>query len=134
MGGDGNDILVVGSTNLNAGTFNGGIGYDTLKISASSGATIDLTGINNANFVSIEKIDLTSPEETTLKLNLSAIQSLVDAGTATPTLKISLGAGDVIEFSAATGQTTFNDAAKKTMTVYANSGSALTQLAVIDYA
>jgi Ca2+-binding RTX toxin-like protein len=135
LGGDGNDILVVGSTDLNTGTFNGGNGSDTLKITASASATIDLTGINNANFVSIEKIDLTETTgATVLKLDFDAIKSLVDVGSAMPTLKISLGAGDTIEFAAATGQTTFNDAKTKTMTVYANAGSALTQLAVIDYA
>lgn len=131
----GDDTLVISSSGLSNGTFNGGTGTDTLKITATASATIDLTSIDNAKFLSIEKIDLTETTgATVLKLDFDAIKSLVDVGSAMPTLKISLGAGDTIEFAAATGQTTFNDAKTKTMTVYANAGSALTQLAVIDYA
>ena len=137
MGGDGNDILVVGSTNLNAGTFNGGTGSDTLKITASLGGTIDLTGINNANFVSIEKIDLTETTgNTVLKLNLETIKSLVDISSGTPTLSVKLGSGDTIDFVASSGQTTFNDTATKEITVFGSSGSSssLTELATISYA
>jgi Ca2+-binding RTX toxin-like protein len=129
IGGGGNDTLVINNTGLSSGTFDGGSGNDRLKITASTGATIDLTGINNANFLSIEKIDLTSPEATTLKLNLSAIQSLVDNTSGTPTLSVTLGTNDTIEFVASTNQTTLRTSNE--ITIFSNSGTTLTELANI---
>lgn len=137
LGGDGNDILVVGSTNLNTGTFNGGTGSDTLKITATAGATIDLTSINNANFVSIEKIDLTETTgNTVLKLDLDAIKSLVDISSGTPTLSVKLGAGDSILFEtdSNSNQQVFNNASTSTMTIFGGQSNALEQLAIINYA
>jgi Ca2+-binding RTX toxin-like protein len=137
LGDVGDDTLVVRASDLDTGTFNGGTGSDTLKITASVGGTIDLTGINNANFLSIEKIDLTETTgNTVLKLNLETIKSLVDISSGTPTLSVKLGSGDTIDFVASSGQTTFNDTATKEITVFGSSGSSssLTELATISYA
>jgi Ca2+-binding RTX toxin-like protein len=130
----GDDTLVIESSRLSTGKFDGGTGTDTLKITASAGATIDLTGISNANFLSIEKIDLSSQANNILKINLSAIQSLVDTGSAIPTLKVRLGTNDSIEFVADSGQVTFDNTSSKILTVFGSSGGSLVQQAFIDYA
>ncbi len=136
LGGD--DILVINSAGVNTGKFDGGTGLDTLKFSASSAAMINLTSIDNAKFLSLEKIDLT---ETTgvnvLKLDLNSIKFLVDITSGIPTLSVKLGTGDTIEFVADTGQQVFNNTTAKTMSIFAStssSSSSLEQLAVINYA
>jgi hypothetical protein len=129
-GGAGNDTLVINASGLSSGTFDGGTGTDTLKILATDGAIIDLIGIKNDSFKSIENIDLTSPEATTLKLNLSAIQSLVDNTSGTPTLSVTLGTNDTIEFVASAGQTTLRTSNE--ITIFSNSGTTLTELANIN--
>jgi hypothetical protein len=129
-GGAGNDTLVINASGLSSGTFDGGTGTDTLKILATDGAIIDLIGIKNDSFKSIENIDLTSPKATTLKLNLSAIQSLVDNTSGTPTLSVTLGTNDTIEFVASAGQTTLRTSNE--ITIFSNSGTTLTELANIN--
>jgi Ca2+-binding RTX toxin-like protein len=135
IGGGGSDTLVVSASDLKSSIFKGESGTDTLKITASVGGTIDLTGINNANFVSIEKIDLTETTgNTELKLNLESIRSLVDISSGIPTLSVKLGSGDTISFAPESNQQVFDNASSKTMTVFGSSGSSLEQLAIISYA
>jgi Ca2+-binding RTX toxin-like protein len=150
IGGGGNDTLVINAaglevleagskvikaSGLNASTYDGGSGTDTLKITASAGATIDLRGIDNTKFISIERLDLTAQNNNILKLNLDTIKSLVDptSGT-TPTLSVKLATGDKIEFEAASGQQVFDNTTAKNMTIFEGPSDALRQLAIIDYA
>jgi hypothetical protein len=84
--------------------------------------------------LSIEKIVLSSQANNILKINLSAIQSLVDTGSAIPTLKVRLGTNDSIEFVADSGQVTFDNTSSKILTVFGSSGGSLVQQAFIDYA
>ena len=78
-GGAGNDTLVINTSGLSTGTFDGGTGTDTLKISAASGATIDLTGIDNSKFSSIEKIDFSNDgASSAIKISSAAIRGIVD--------------------------------------------------------
>jgi Ca2+-binding RTX toxin-like protein len=131
-GGAGNDTFVIGASHLNSGIFNGGADTDTLKITASANATIDLTGIINANFVSIERIDLTETVgNTVLKLNLESIKSLVDISSGTPTLSVRLGTGDTIDFSASADQTTLRSV--NSITIFNNSNNSLTELASVNF-
>jgi Ca2+-binding RTX toxin-like protein len=134
IGGGGNDILVINASGLSSGTFDGGSGTDTLKIMASAGATIDLHGIDNTKFISIETLDLTAQNNNILKLDLNTIKSLVDNTSGTPTLSVKLGTGDTIEFVADTGQQVFNNTTAKTMSIFASTSSSLEQLAIINYA
>jgi len=149
MGGNGNDTLVINATGLevleagstvikasglNAGTYDGGSGNDSLKITASAGATIDLRGIDNTKFISIETLDLTAQNNNILKLDLNTIKSLVDITSGTPTLSVKLASGDKIEFEAASGQQVFDNTATKNMTIFGGSGTSLEQLAIINYA
>ena len=132
----GNDTLVINATGLSTGTFDGGTDTDTLKILASSGATIDLRGIDNAKFMSIESVDISAQTNNKLMLNLDAIKSLVDpAPGVTPTLSVKLGTGDTIDFVADSGQQVFNNTTTKTMTIFGSAASnSLEQLAIINYA
>jgi Ca2+-binding RTX toxin-like protein len=134
-GGGGNDTFVISSSGLSTGTFDGGTSIDTLKFTASSTATIDLTSIDNTKFLSIEKVDLTDTTGTNvLKLNFNTVKNLVDITSGTPTLSVKLGFGDTIDFVADTGQQVFNNTTAKTMTIFGGSSNALEQLAVINYA
>jgi Ca2+-binding RTX toxin-like protein len=150
MGGNGNDTLVINATGLevleagskvikasglNAGTYDGGSGNDSLKITASAGATIDLRGIDTNKFISIERLDLTAQNNNILKLDLNTIKSLVDprSGT-TPTLSLKLASGDKIEFEAASGQQVFDNTTAKNMTIFEGPSDALQQMAMINYA
>jgi Ca2+-binding RTX toxin-like protein len=134
-GGAGNDTFVISSSGLSTGTFDGGTNIDTLKFTASSTATIDLTSIENTKFLSIEKVDLTDTTGTNvLKLNFNSVKNLVDITSGTPTLSVKLGTGDTIDFVADTGQQVFNNITAKTMTIFGGSSNALEQLAVINYA
>jgi Ca2+-binding RTX toxin-like protein len=131
-GGAGNDTFVIGASHLNSGIFNGGADTDTLKITALANATIDLTGIINANFVSIERIDLTETVgNTVLKLNLESIKSLVDISSGTPTLSVRLDTGDTIDFSASADQTTLRSG--NSITIFNNSNNSLTELASVNF-
>jgi Ca2+-binding RTX toxin-like protein len=135
IGGGGNDTLVINATGLSSGTFDGGSGNDSLKITASAGATIDLRGIDNTKFISIETLDLTAQNNNILKLDLNTIKSLVDPSSGTtPTLSVKLASGDKIEFEAASGQQVFDNTATKNMTIFGGSGTSLEQLAIINYA
>ena len=133
-GGGGDDVLVINASGLSTGTFDGGTGVDTLKILASSGAMIDLRGIDNAKFASIEALDISAQSNNKLMLNLDTVKSLVDAASGvTPTLSVKLGTGDTIDFVADAGQQVFNNTSTKTMTIFGSTGSSLEQLAVINY-
>ncbi|WP_108311274.1 beta strand repeat-containing protein [Limnohabitans parvus] len=132
-GGVGDDILVINASGLTTGTFDGGAGADILKILASAGATIDLRGIDNTKFISIETLDLSAQKDNILKLDLNTIKSLVDITTGTPTLSVNLGTGGTIDFVTDTGQQIFNNTTAKTMTVFGGAATALEQLAVISY-
>lgn len=135
IGGVGNDTLVINANGLSSGTFDGGTGTDTLKILASAGAMIDLSGIDNTKFISIEALDLTAQNNNTLKLDLNTIKSLVDNTSGIPTLSVKLGTGDTINFVADTGQQVFNNTTSKTMTIFGSAVSnSLEQLAIINYA
>jgi Ca2+-binding RTX toxin-like protein len=149
IGGGGNDTLVINAaglevleagskvikaSGLNAGAYDGGSGTDTFKITASAGATIDLRGIDNTKFISIETLDLTAQNNNILKLDLNTIKSLVDITPGTPTLSVKLASGDKIEFEAASGQQVFDNTATKNMTIFGGSGTSLEQLAIINYA
>jgi hypothetical protein len=136
IGGIGNDTLVINATGLSSGKFDGGSGTDTLKITASAGATIDLRGIDNTKFISIERLDLTAQNNNILKLDLNTIKSLVDITSGTPTLSVKLASGDKIEFVADldSGQQVFDNTATKNMTIFGGSGASLEQLAIINYA
>jgi Ca2+-binding RTX toxin-like protein len=135
MGQDGKDTLVINASGLSSGTFDGGSGNDSLKITASASATIDLRGIDNTKFISIETLDLTAQNNNILKLDLNTIKSLVDPSSGTtPTLSVKLASGDKIEFEAASGQQVFDNTATKNMTIFGGSGTSLEQLAIINYA
>jgi hypothetical protein len=125
---------VINASGLSSGTFDGGSGNDTLKITASAGATIDLRGIDNTKFISIEALDLTAQNNNILKLDLNTIKSLVDITSGTPTLSVKLASGDKIEFETTSGQQVFDNTTAKTMTIFASTSSSLEQLAIINYA
>lgn len=83
FGGEGNDTLVLDEAKWSAGNTgfvgNGGTGTDTLELHMSSNGELNLA--NLASFDSFEILDLSKDTaSSSVKLSVSAIQGLVDAG------------------------------------------------------
>jgi|GEM_PF-2753310 len=101
FGGGGNDILIASESDLVEDSFNGGDGYDILRIS-DGGLEIDLTAIVNANRLNeVEEISLENSGADTLSLSADDILDISDNDTLTITGEngdvVNLGEGDWLD-------------------------------------
>jgi Ca2+-binding RTX toxin-like protein len=105
QGGSGSDLFVYDATwaaDLTAAdTVDGGAGIDAVYFTGANQA-LDLTAAihANANWLSIERIDLTGAGNNTLKLHAQDVLDLTDMTAATAVLMIDGNAGDAIDMSA----------------------------------
>ena len=130
-----NQISTIDSATQIQGTSGG---TDTLRITGTTGATLDLTALSTTALTSIESINnldvSTDGVASSVKLNLTTIQGLVDAATGTnPTLTIKLSTVDSISFQNETGITSYDNTTSHSITVFSTANASLVQVALINY-
>ena len=112
-------------------------GTDILRITGTTGATLDLTALSTTaltSIVSINTVDVSNDGvSSSVKLNLATIQGLVDASSGIPTLSIKLDTGDSISFQNETGITSFDNTTSHSISVFSTAFSSLVQVALINY-